>query len=289
MVAGVVPAPFATNRVSGYHYGAPEPPTGWNGNGLSYGWTKHLGTDYGTTAGQPIVAPYGGTAKFESGLFGYGNRIVLTLEDGTKWIFGHVAAGVNGQVQQGQIIGTTGHDVGSSRGSVTLLEIINKAGQHLNPEPILSAIFGQGGLAAYRAAAASGGRYGMAQGYVAPTGGPGASGLAGAASGSASQGPDIGAALATLEADLAAAPAEAAKNTQAQVQSLNQLPQGVAKAIQGILPTTAHVYRAFFVGVGILMILGGVLIYFRGDELVAQAQALPGEAAKAGEVAAVAA
>lgn len=84
----------------------------------------------------------------------------------------------------------------------------------------------------------------------------------------------------------ATAAAQDAANTAG---AIANLPRGLQAAVRGLLPTTAHVYRAFFVGLGLAMIAVGALIYFRGDDIWNAAKAGAGEAAKAGEVAAVAA
>lgn len=134
-------APFAPAKVSGYDFGAPLPPGGWNGNGQSYGWTIHLGTDYGTPAGETIYAAGAGTVTYKTGVPGYGNELIEKLANGFTLIFGHVASGISGTVQQGQPIGVTGHDVGSSKGSVTLVEVLDPSGKAINPDPGFNALF----------------------------------------------------------------------------------------------------------------------------------------------------
>lgn len=133
-------APFAPAPISGYDFGAPEPAGGWTGNGQSYGWTRHLGTDFGTPAGEQILASGDATVTYRTGLAGYGNLLDEKLQNGYEFLFGHVASGINGRASAGQPIGVTGHDVGSSKGSVTLVQILDPAGKAINPDPIIAAL-----------------------------------------------------------------------------------------------------------------------------------------------------
>src|SRR5205807_2797051 len=88
-----VPRPFDTSRDSGYDYGAPMPKGGWTGTGQSFGWETHWGVDYGTRAGDRIVSPFAGTVSAQTGLEGWGNLVTVTLDNGWKMSFGHVAGG----------------------------------------------------------------------------------------------------------------------------------------------------------------------------------------------------
>lgn len=282
-MSGPIPDPFVgVPRVSGYDYGAPLPPGGWNGNGLSYGWTWHQGVDYGTRPGQPIIAPFGGTVKFEQGLFGYGNRITLTLANGFKFFFGHVAAGANGPVAAGQEIGVTGHDIGSSRGAVTLVEVHDPEGRVVNPhtylDPIFQGIatpdslFGPGSAAVFGA-------------YAGSATGPAPSDSSTSSSGGG--GLNWKAAFDTLVADLQAAPAEAGHNAAVQAAGVESLASSASDIASGnfirkLLPTPQHTWRAVFVILGLSMIGIGALMYFKGDQIVAQIRAVPGEVEEAG-------
>jgi hypothetical protein len=134
------PSPLSTSWVSGYDFGAPEPAGGWIGTGESFGWTKHLGSDIGTKAGQPIVAPFAGTATFQTGLVGYGNLLTEKFSNGWEFLFGHVAGGVSGPVQQGQQIGETGANVGSAQGAVTLFAVHDPQGNAVNPDSYLNSL-----------------------------------------------------------------------------------------------------------------------------------------------------
>lgn len=139
----MVPRPFNTNTVSGYDFGDPMPKGGWNGTGQSYGWSTHMGVDYGTQAGDRIVAPFAGTIEIKSGVVGYGNQVLLHLDNGTTIGFGHVAQGFgNGQrVNPGDLIALAGQNIGSARGAVTLVTYQDATGKFLNPHLVLDPIF----------------------------------------------------------------------------------------------------------------------------------------------------
>jgi hypothetical protein len=273
-----VPAPIDTSRVSGYDYGAPLPSGGWNGNGQSYGWSKHLGVDYGTKPGSAIVAPFGGTTKFEQGVIGYGNKLTLTLANGFKFIFGHVSQGTNGPVTAGMRIGTTGQNVGSAQGSVTLIEVRDPNGVAVNPHTYLDSIFAGTASATRLFGAASG------QLLAQPPSSEGTSGASGGTSG-----PNLGAAWDTLIKDLQAFPSEASRNTAAQVGALGQAANQVTSAFKPVgdffgtvqkLIEPKHLWTGFFVGTGVVMVLVGLLIYFKGDDMVAGARTVSVDAAK---------
>jgi murein DD-endopeptidase MepM/ murein hydrolase activator NlpD len=148
-----VPKPFGTNAVSGYDYGAPMPAGGWTGTGESFGWDTHKGVDYGTRAGDRIVSPFAGTVTVQTNVPGYGNIVYVTLDNGWKMGFGHVAQGAatNGaRVNPGDLIAIAGANVGSAQGSVTIVTWQDPQGNFANPhdalDPIFSGItFGQTG------------------------------------------------------------------------------------------------------------------------------------------------
>jgi murein DD-endopeptidase MepM/ murein hydrolase activator NlpD len=139
-----VPRPFNTAVISGYKFGDPMPPGGWIGTGQSFGWDKHYGNDYGTKAGDRIVTPFAGTATVETGVEGYGNIVYVTLDNGWKMGFGHVANGSvqNGQrVNPGDLIAIAGHNIGSAQGSVTLVTWQDPQGKFHDPSDVLNPIF----------------------------------------------------------------------------------------------------------------------------------------------------
>jgi len=136
-------APFPTARISGYDFGARVPAGGWTGTGSDFGWPVHLGTDFGTPAGEPIVASAPATVKFQTGLPGYGNLLTETFDNGYQLLFGHVAAGSSGRVAPGQQIGVTGRNVGSSQGAVTLVQLKTPSGQSVNPDAFIASLSGR--------------------------------------------------------------------------------------------------------------------------------------------------
>lgn len=139
----MVPQPFATNKVSGYDFGAPMPKGGWTGTGQSYGWSTHMGVDYGTPAGSRIVAPFAGTIEVRTGVPGYGNQVLLHLDNGWTLGFGHVAQGFsNGtRVNPGDLIAISGQNVGSAKGAVTIVTWQDANGTYQNPHQVLDPIF----------------------------------------------------------------------------------------------------------------------------------------------------
>src|SRR5665213_2191246 len=138
-----VPRPFGTNVVSGYDFGQSPPPGGFAGTGPIPGWPTHMGVDYGTTAGSRIVSPFAGTATVTHDQWN-GNLVTVTLDNGWKMSFGHVAAGEvqdGTRVNPGDLIAISGQNVGDSKGSVTLVTWQDPQGQYVNPHDALDPIF----------------------------------------------------------------------------------------------------------------------------------------------------
>jgi len=154
-IGAPVPKPFGNNVVSGYDFGAPMPTGGWSSKapGQSYGWLTHNGVDYGTRAGDRIVSPFAGTAHVQTGVAGYGNYVTITLDNGWKMGFGHVASGSvqdGARVNPGDLIAIAGANVGSAQGSVTIVtwqspqDVANCATgrcTYQNPHNVLDPIF----------------------------------------------------------------------------------------------------------------------------------------------------
>lgn len=141
-----VPRPFNTSVISGYKFGDPMPPGGWSSKypGISFGWDKHYGNDYGTKAGDRIVSPFAGTATVETGVEGYGNIVYVTLDNGWKMGFGHVASSAlktGDRVNPGDLIATAGQNVGDSVGSVTIVTWQDPQGKFHDPGDVLNPIF----------------------------------------------------------------------------------------------------------------------------------------------------
>lgn len=138
-----VPAPFNARNVSGYDFGVPMPAGGWTGTGESFGWPYHMGVDYGTPAGSRIVSPFAGTVEVKTGVAGYGNQVVLHLDNGWTLGFGHVAQGfANGErVNPGDLIAISGQNVGSAKGAVTIVTFQDPQGRYQNPHQLLDPIF----------------------------------------------------------------------------------------------------------------------------------------------------
>jgi hypothetical protein len=133
----MVPAPFNASE-SGYAYGTPKPAgEDWGG------WDKHYGQDYGTQAGSRIVAPFAGTVEVKQDPW-RGNQVIVHFDNGWAMGFGHVAQGFgNGtRVNPGDLIATSGENVGMSQGAVTLVELYDPQGAPQDPRQILNQIFG---------------------------------------------------------------------------------------------------------------------------------------------------
>lgn len=138
-----VPKPFGSNVVSGYDFGQAPPPGGFAGTGPIPGWPTHMGVDYGTTAGDRIVSPFAGTVTVTHDQWN-GNLVTVTLDNGWKMGFGHVASGAatNGaRVNPGDLIAISGANVGDSKGSVTLVTWQDPQGKYVNPHDALDPIF----------------------------------------------------------------------------------------------------------------------------------------------------
>ena len=138
-----VPRPFGTDVVSGYDFGQSPPPGGFAGTGPIPGWPTHMGVDYGTTAGSRIVSPFAGTATVTHDQWN-GNLVTITLDNGWKMSFGHVASGEvqdGTRVNPGDLIAIAGQNVGDSKGSVTLVTWQDPSGKYINPHDVLDPIF----------------------------------------------------------------------------------------------------------------------------------------------------
>ena len=141
-----IPSPFAAVGVSGYSFGQAMPAGGWSSKapGQSYGWTQHEGTDYGTPAGERIVSPFAGTVTNVLNTPGYGNYVTVTLDNGWKIGFGHVAqasATTGARVNPGDLIAISGANVGSSVGAVTIVTWQDPKGVYFDPAQMLDPIF----------------------------------------------------------------------------------------------------------------------------------------------------
>ncbi|MGN0065066.1 MAG: M23 family metallopeptidase [Nocardioides sp.] len=102
----------------------------------SYLWSSvHTGLDFATAAGTPIMAVANGTIT-ETGFDGaYGNKTVLTLDDGTEIWFCHQTSflvSVGDRVTGGEVIGTVG-STGNSTGNHLHLEVRPGGGDPVNP------------------------------------------------------------------------------------------------------------------------------------------------------------
>lgn len=137
-----VPRPFDTSVVSGYDFGQTMPAT-VGGKVVN---PFQAGTDYGTPAGSRIVSPFAGTVTVLAGAAAgdWGNLVSVTLDNGWKMSFGHVASGqaANGaRVNPGDLIAISGANVGDSTGAVTEVMWQDPSGKYVNPHTVLDPIF----------------------------------------------------------------------------------------------------------------------------------------------------
>ena len=95
----------------------------------------HTGLDFNANSGDPIMAVANGTIT-ETGYDGaYGNKTVITLDDGTEIWFCHQTAiyvGVGDRVNGGEVIGTVGA-TGNVTGSHLHLEVRPSGGGPVDP------------------------------------------------------------------------------------------------------------------------------------------------------------
>ncbi|MGL5810921.1 MAG: M23 family metallopeptidase [Nocardioides sp.] len=97
--------------------------------------SSHTGLDFNTAQGVPIVAVVGGTITSTGFDGAYGNKTVLTQEDGTEIWFAHQSAFAVSEgevVRSGQLIGYVG-STGNSTGSHLHLEVRPGGGTPVDP------------------------------------------------------------------------------------------------------------------------------------------------------------
>lgn len=123
-----------TLPVSGYHITATFGAAG----GL---WASvHTGLDFATAYGSPIVAVSGGTVTFAGYDGAYGNKVVITLPNGTELWFAHMSAfavSEGEEVEQGELIGYVGA-TGNTTGPHLHLEVRPGGGDPVDPYAALS-------------------------------------------------------------------------------------------------------------------------------------------------------
>jgi len=104
-------------------------------------WSRgyHTGLDFAGPSGSTIVSVARGVVKSVGYEGGYGNRTVITLQDGTDIWYCHqsrIAVSPGEQVDPGQIIGFTG-STGNVTGPHLHLEVHPGGGDAVDPEPVL--------------------------------------------------------------------------------------------------------------------------------------------------------
>lgn len=102
-----------------------------------YSSGSHTGLDFACTLGTPISAIAGGTVTFAGSDGSYGNKTVITLEDGTEIWYAHQSAiqvQVGQQVARGDQIGLVG-STGNSSGPHVHIEVRPGGGDPVDPQP----------------------------------------------------------------------------------------------------------------------------------------------------------
>lgn len=103
--------------------------------------TVHTGLDFAAPSGTPIVAVTGGTVTDTGYAGAYGNRTIVTLEDGTQIWYCHqssIAVSPGDTVDPGQLIGYVG-STGNVTGPHLHLEVRPTPDHPVDPEPVLRA------------------------------------------------------------------------------------------------------------------------------------------------------
>lgn len=120
------------------------PVTGYNltarfGQASALWSNRHTGLDLAGPSGSTIVSVAAGTVTSAGYEGAYGNRTVVTLEDGTEIWYAHqsrIAVTAGDVVSPGQVIGYTG-STGNVTGPHLHLEVHPGGGAAVDPEPVL--------------------------------------------------------------------------------------------------------------------------------------------------------
>lgn len=111
-------------------------------SGFGPRWGRlHAGLDLAAPTGTPLVAVARGTVTEAGYSSGYGNRVVLRLDDGTRVWYCHmstIAVSRGDRVVAGDLVGTVG-STGNSTGPHLHLEIRPRGRQAVDPFPYLRA------------------------------------------------------------------------------------------------------------------------------------------------------
>ena len=118
--------------VSGYHL------TNTFGLSRSYYASYHTGLDFACASGTPIHAIADGVITSFEYDGSYGNKTVMTLDDGTEIWYGHqtsfASLSIGEEVRQGDVIGYVG-STGNSTGPHVHIEVRPGAGDPVDPFP----------------------------------------------------------------------------------------------------------------------------------------------------------
>lgn len=153
---------------------------GYRTHPISGKWKMHWGVDIAAPAGTPVLSVSSGTVKSVGYNGGYGNQVVIQLEDGSQFSYSHLKSyGVKkgDVITKGQQIGEVGSTGTSSTGNHLHLEAIDANGTKVDPETVVD-IFGEGikTSSEYTAVGGGGASSGGSSGGSRSGGGSGSSG-----------------------------------------------------------------------------------------------------------------
>jgi len=131
-----IPAPFDQSAVSGYGYGFNDPDP-------DFASGHHEGVDYDVAENTPIYAPFAGTIQAIPNDGGYGNFLVLTLDNGWSMRLGHLntyAVTTGQRVNPGDLLALSGN-TGNSTGPHIHFEWRDPQGSAHDPNELLGPIW----------------------------------------------------------------------------------------------------------------------------------------------------
>lgn len=132
----MVPAPFDQSAVTGrgYGYGDPDP---------DFASGQHEGVDYDVAEDTPIYAPFAGTIQAIPDDGGYGNFLILTLDNGWSMRLGHLnsfAVTTGQRVNPGDLLALSGN-TGNSSGPHIHFEWRDPQGTAHDPNELIDPIW----------------------------------------------------------------------------------------------------------------------------------------------------
>lgn len=131
-----VPAPFDQSAITGYGYGFMDPDS-------DFASGHHEGTDFDVAENTPVYAPFAGTIQALPSDGGYGNFLILTLDNGWSMRLGHLnsfAVTTGQRVNPGELLALSGN-TGNSTGPHIHFEWRDPQGNAHDPSELLGPIW----------------------------------------------------------------------------------------------------------------------------------------------------